>query len=102
SYSSLLEPYQDDRDFLSNLLQETLLPYPNPSVWLGFLECVLLSKDHNLFFDDSSMTSFLKRAVLSKAWGEILSSLEQSEHAQLLQRVQEFISVAIPEAQYES
>ncbi len=98
SYSSLLESCAEDSEFISRFVQETLIPYPNASVWVGFLECVLLSKDSFAFHVEPAMSSFLRHAVLAKEWGEVSTSLEQTEHAQLLGAVKEFISVAIPKA----
>jgi len=96
SYSSLLEACAEDRDFISRFVQETLIPHPNASIWVGFLECVLLSRDSFAFHIEPEMSSFLRHAVLAKEWGEVSSALEQPEHAQLLGAVKEFISVAIP------
>lgn len=96
SYASLLESCAVDREFISRFVQETLIPHPNASVWVGFLECVLLSRDSFAFHDAPEMASFLRHAVLAKEWGEVSAALEQSEHAQLLSAVKEFISVAIP------
>jgi len=96
SYASLLESSALDREFISRFVQETLIPYPNASVWVGFLECVLLSRDSFAFHAEPEMSSFLRHAVLAKEWGEVSTALEQPEHAQLLSAVKEFISVAIP------
>jgi hypothetical protein len=96
SYASLLEPCAADREFISRFVQETLIPHPNASVWIGFLECVLLSRHSFAFHDAPEMSSFLRHAVLAKEWGEVSTSLEQPEHEQLLSAVKEFISVAIP------
>ena len=96
SYSSLLEACEEDREFVSRFVYQTLIEYPHPSVWLGLLECVLLSKDAFAFHIEPAMASFLSHAVMSKHWGEVSSALAQDEHAQLSKAVEEFVSVAIP------
>ncbi len=96
SYSGLLEPCAEDRAFVQSLIDETLLPYPDSSVWLGFLECVLLSKDAFAFHVEPAITNFLRVAILSKEWGEISKALEQKGHRKLLAAVKVFIQVAIP------
>lgn len=98
SYSSLLKPCTEDRDFISRFVQDTLIPHPNASVWLGFLECVLFSKDAFAFHIEPTMSSFLGNAILAKQWSEMSTSLDQPEHAQLAKEVQDFIRVVIPNA----
>ena len=96
SYSSLLEPCADDREFVATFVDEILVPHPNSSVWLGFLECVLMSRDAFAFHIEPAMSSFLRKALLSKYWGEISTALEQPEHSGLRASFQDFIEAAIP------
>lgn len=96
AYSGLLQPLAEDRDLISDLVEETLLPHPHPSVWLGFLECVLLSADAFAFHMESSMAKFLRAAVMSEHWSEISKALNEPEHHQLKGAVQDFIEAAIP------
>lgn len=91
SYCSLLELCIEDIEFISHFVNETLVPYPNATLWLGFLECVLLSKDSKMFYRQPAMISFIKHAVLAKEWGEVSASLGKPEHAQLRDVVEEFI-----------
>lgn len=102
SYSSLLESCSDDRAFIDSFVEGTLIAFPNASVWLGFLECVLLSKDGFIFHIEPALVRFLRHAVLSKHWGQVSTALEQPEHAQLSDAVQEWISVVIVDAPYVS
>lgn len=81
-------------------MNDTLLKHPNSSVWLGFLECVLLSGNAFAFHTEPALAKFLRHAVLSKHWGPVSTALEQAEHTQLSKAVQEFIEVAIPHAHY--
>jgi hypothetical protein len=96
SYSSLLEPCAADRDFVSTFVDQVLIPHPNSTVWLGFLECVLLSKDAFAFHAESSLADFFKYAALTKCWGEVSTALERPEHAQLKGATQEFVNSVIP------
>lgn len=102
SYSSLLEQCSSDRSFIDSFVNDTLIKYPHASVWLGFLECILLSRDAYAFHIEPALAKFLKHAVLSEHWGPVSTALEQAEHKQLLRAVQEFIEVAIPHAHYRS
>jgi len=98
SYSSLLEPCSNDTSFIDSFVDDTLIAYPHASVWLGFLECVLLSRDAFAFHIEPALAKFLRHAVLSKHWGPVSTALEQTGHKQLLSAVQTFIEVAIPRA----
>jgi hypothetical protein len=96
SYSSLLESCDEDREFIDSFVEETLIPFPNPSLWLGFLECVLLSMDAISFYLEPALAKFLRHAVRSKHWGDLSSALDKPEHAQLSDAFQQFTAAAIP------
>lgn len=96
SYSELLEPGTEDREFVKLIVNETLLSHPNSTVWLGFLECVLLSRDAFAFHEDHSMKEFFRYAVLSKCWAEVSVALEQPEHHRLRSATEEFIGTVVP------
>ncbi len=97
SYASLLEPCADDRKLLQSLVQGTLIKYPHESVWLGFLEMILLSREAFAFQKEKSVLTFLLVALLSPKWGNICSVLERAENSQLSHAVKELINVAIHE-----
>ena len=102
SYSEVLEPGQDDRQFIKALVNKTLMPYPHAAVWLGFLECVLLSTDGFAFYNEPSMSVFLRKAILAKQWSELSAAFELPEHSQLKTAVENFALVAIPSAANDS
>ncbi len=91
SYTSLLESCSTDRVLLRELVNSTITTYPDESVWLGFLEMVLLSRDAVDFKMDESTLSFLRVALLSPKWGEICKALERKENTQLYYAVKELV-----------
>ncbi|HEX7047906.1 MAG TPA: hypothetical protein VF275_10100 [Gammaproteobacteria bacterium] len=95
SYSGLLEPTDVDQGFVAEFVSDTLLPFPNSTVWLGFLESVLMAPEGRAFYLNQGLMAFLRQAILINQWGEVSAALQQPEHAQLLERVQEFVSLAI-------
>lgn len=98
SYASVLEPFkEEDGELLRSLVQDTLIKYPHESVWLGFLEMVLLSRDAFAFQRDVSVLNFLRVALLSPKWGEICSALERKENLQLSHAVKKLIEVVVNE-----
>lgn len=99
SYASLLEPCEADWQLLLSLVNDTLIPYPNESAWLGFLEMVLLSRDAFAFQREQSVLTFLRVALLSPKWGSICLALKRQENLQLFHAVSELIDVAMHEAE---
>ena len=97
SYASLLESCANDRELLQSLVQGTLIKYPHESVWLAFLEMVLLSGDAFAFQREKSVLTFLRAALLSPKWGEICLVLERKENSQLYHAVKELIEVSMHE-----
>lgn len=97
SYASVLEPCATDRELLLSLVEDTLIKYPHESIWLGFLEMVLLSRDAFAFQTEESVLTFLRVALLSPKWGEICLALKRKENLQLYHAVKELIDVAIHE-----
>lgn len=93
SYASLLEPCATDRELLRTLVKNTLTTHPDESVWLGFLEMVLLSRDAFAFQMEESTLSFLRVALLSPKWGEICKALKRKENAQLYHAVKELVDI---------
>lgn len=95
SYTSLLEPSIDDQNFLSTLVNCTLIGYPHEAVWLAFLEMVLLSRDAFAFQLDKSVLTFLKVAFMSPKWGVICDVLEREENSQLHLAVKDLINAIL-------
>ncbi len=99
SYASLLEPCQEDRDLLTHLADDVLTICPNESIWLGFIEMILLSRYAYVFQRDRAVLAFLRVALVSPRWGAVCATLERPENVQLLNEVKELVDVAIHEGE---
>jgi hypothetical protein len=94
SLGSQLE--RTDLAIVGGLVDNTLLAFPDASVWLGFLEMVLMSRDGFAFHTNVSMGKFLRTAIMRGGeWGKVSEALSRQEHLQLRIAVEEFVATAI-------
>lgn len=93
--TSLIESCEEDRSFLVDLVEDTIIPFPHASVWLGFLEMILTSNDGPMFHAEPAIARFLRIAVMDPIWGKVIAEVGKEEHAQLKMRVGELMDTAI-------